>query len=273
MLDVAVLLSIGRHPASGRARHADRDARALQVALSLADVARVHAIHAGDPNETALRDYLGMGIDRLAVLAFDGDVSKPLADYLAQLRPAVVLTGSHAEWGEASGMLPYLIAESLGAQLVCAAVSVTLRGDTAHVVQALPRGGRRALRVALPVALTVDRGAPQARMSAFGPSRRGRIEVVALDPTAAGTPAMPEDWRQRPARVRPRRLPPVVGNAADRLRSIQSPRTGSGAKLQGADPVQAAQAIWQYLVQEGLAEAGPPSDTTSSRTLETPRTE
>jgi electron transfer flavoprotein beta subunit len=272
VLDIAVLLSVGRHPASGRARCAERDARALQVALSLADVARVHAIHAGDHDQPALRDYLGMGIDRLTVLALDGDVSKPLADHLAQLRPALVLTGSHAEWGEASGMLPYLVAQSLGAQLICEAASVTLSGDTAHVIQALPRGGRRALRVALPVTLTIDRGAPQARMSAFGPARRGQIEVVAMDSTV-GAPAMPEDWRRRPARVRPRRLAPVVGNAADRLRSIQSPRAGSGAKLQGADPVQSAQAIWQYLVQEGLAQADPATHTSASRTLETPRTE
>jgi electron transfer flavoprotein beta subunit len=267
MLDVAVLLSIGRHPASGRARPADLDARALQVALSLADVARVHAIHAGDPNEPALRNYLGMGIDSLTVLAFDGDVSQPLIDHLMQLRPAVVLTGSHAEWGEASGMLPYLIAQSLGTQLISGAVSVALRGDTARVVQATPRGGRRALRVALPLTLTVDRAAPDPRMSAYGPARRGRIQVLGMDPTL-GTPAFPDDWRERPARARPRRLARVQGSAAERLRSIQSPRAGSGTRLLGADPAQAAQAIWQYLVQEGLAEAEAPRGV-PSRTAET----
>src|ERR1700739_4428366 len=100
------------------------------MALSLADVARVHAIHAGDPDEPALRDYLGMGIDRLTVLPSEGDVSRPLADHLKQLRPAVVLAGRHAEWGEAGGMLPYLIARSLDSQLISDAVSITLRGDT-----------------------------------------------------------------------------------------------------------------------------------------------
>jgi electron transfer flavoprotein beta subunit len=272
VLDVAVLLSIGRHPASGRARSADRDARALQLALGLADVARVHAIHVGDPDEPALRDYLGMGIDRLTVLALDGDVSKPLSDYLSQLRPAVVLAGSHAEWGEASGMLPYLIAHCLDSQVIPDAVSIALHGDTARVIQAVPRGGRRALRAAFPLMLTVDRAAPEPRMSAFGPARRGRIQAVAMDPTLAA-PAMPVDWRERPGKVRPRRLPPVLGNAADRLRSIQSPRAGSGARVLGADPLQAARAIWQYLVQEGLAEAGPPPTASSSRTAETPRTE
>jgi electron transfer flavoprotein beta subunit len=256
MLDIAVLLSLGRHPASGRARAADRDCRALQIALSLADVARIHAIHAGDPNEPALRDYLGMGIDCLTVLAVDGDVFKPLTDHLARLRPAVVLTGSQAEWGEASGMLPYLIAQSLESHLVPDAVSITLRDDTARVIKAMPRGGRRALRVTLPLTLTVDRAAPEPRMSAYGPARRGRVEVSGIDPEFR-LPPMPADWRARPAKVRPRRLPTAQGSAADRLRSIQSPRTGSGARLLSADAVHAAEAIWQYLVQEGLTEADP----------------
>jgi electron transfer flavoprotein alpha/beta subunit len=48
-LDVAVLLSVGRHPASGRSRRADLDARALELALRLGNSVRLHAIHAGDP--------------------------------------------------------------------------------------------------------------------------------------------------------------------------------------------------------------------------------
>jgi electron transfer flavoprotein beta subunit len=253
VLDAAVLLSVGRHPATGRARHADLDARALQLALGLADEARVHAIHAGDPDEPALRDYLGMGIDRLTVLQFQGDVSTALADHLKQLHPAVVLAGSRAERGEASGMLPYVIAQALGAQVIADAVSITLRGDTARVIQALPRGGRRALRVALPLVLAVDRAGPPPRMSAYGPARRGQIGTITVD-QASAAPAIPADWLERPARGRPRRLPQVQGNAAERLRSIQSVRTGSGVRLVGADPAQAAQAIWEYLLKEGLAE-------------------
>jgi electron transfer flavoprotein beta subunit len=256
VLDAVVLLSVGRHPATGRARHADLDARALQMALGLAPDTRVHAIHAGDPNEPALRDYLGMGIDRLTVLAVQGDVYTALAEHLKRLRPAVVLAGSRAERGEASGMLPYVIAQALEAQVIADAVSITPRGDTARVVQALPRGGRRALRVALPVVLTVDRAAPPPRMSAYGPARRGQIGTIMVD-QATVAPAIPADWLERPARARPRRLPQVQGSAAERLRSIQSVRTGSGTRLVGADPAQAAEAIWQYLLKEGLAQVEP----------------
>jgi electron transfer flavoprotein beta subunit len=260
--DVAVLLSVGRHPASGRARHADLDARALQLALSLGNEACVQAIHAGDPEEPALREYLGMGIDSLTVLALQGDVSGALAEHLKQLRPAVVLAGSRAERGEASGMLPYVIAQALDAQLIVDAASITLRGDTARVIQALPRGGRRALRVALPLVLTVDRAGPQPRMSAYGPARRGQIRTIVAD-RASPEPALPADWLERPARARPRRLQQLQGSAAERLRSIQSVRTGSGMRLVGADPAEAARAIWQYLLKEGLAEVQPAPDAAS----------
>jgi len=256
VVDIAVLLSVGRHAASGRARRADLDARALELALGLADTARVHAIHAGDPQEPALREYLGMGIGRLTVLPATGcDVAPVLTHHLRALRPAVVLAGQCAENGEASGMLPYLIAQALGSQLVAGAVSITLRGDAARVVQALPRGARRALRIALPVTLTLDRAGPEARMSAFAPARRGQIQVAEADPSATG-PAMPSDWRRQPARARPRRLRTLVAaSAAERLRSIQPMRASAGTRLVDVDAEQAARAIWQYLLDQALVDA------------------
>ena len=261
-LDVAVLLSVGRHPASGRRVCADLDARALELALGLDNPARVHAIHAGDPAEPALRDYLGMGIGELTVLAArDCDVADPLADHLRRLRPAVVLAGSRAECGEASGMLPYQLAHLLGWRLIANAVSIASRDGGARVIQALPRGGRRAVQAGLPLLLTVDRAAAAARMSAYGAARRGRIRTVALEPGDCSAPSIPADWLERPARVRPRRLRALVqSSAAERLRSIQSMRAGSGTKLLNLDPQQAARAIWQYLLHEGLAEAGMPSE-------------
>ena len=39
---IAVLVSVGRHPASGRARRADRDARAIELALRLSPSAPLH---------------------------------------------------------------------------------------------------------------------------------------------------------------------------------------------------------------------------------------
>jgi electron transfer flavoprotein beta subunit len=271
VLEVAVLLSVGRHPASGRALRADLDGRALELALGLDGIAHVHAIHAGDPAEPALRDYLGMGIAELTVLkAPDGDVADALAEYLEQLRPDVLLCGSRAERGESSGMLPYRLAHRLGSHLVVNAVSIAPDGDAARVIQALPRGGRRALRVALPLTLTVDRAAPAARMSAYGPARRGRIREIPVESIRSGAgaaPSLPPDWRERPARVRPRRLRTLAqGTAAERLRGAQAIRAGTGARVVGADAGQAARAIWQYLLDEGLAgEASAPASTSLQR--------
>jgi electron transfer flavoprotein beta subunit len=274
MADVAVLLSVGRHPASGRPRRAERDARALELALGQREDARVHAIHAGDPSEPALRDYLGMGLDRLTVLTSgrpaaaaevrEGgaapDIEPILVGHLRRLHPGVVLCGAAAESGEAGGMLPYRLAEALSAQLVANVVSFTLRGDTARVIQALPRGAREALRVKLPVVLTVDRAAAEPRMSAFGPARRGLIDVVQVDvpPTAGSPAAAAPDWIERPARVRPRRLRTMgQGSAGERLRAIQSVRAGAGNRLQGLGPREAARAIWQFLIDEQLLSPGP----------------
>ncbi len=59
-LEVTVLVSIGRHPVTGRARRADQDARGVELARSLAD-AEVSLLHAGElaeASEPALRGYL-----------------------------------------------------------------------------------------------------------------------------------------------------------------------------------------------------------------------
>ncbi|HYM28645.1 MAG TPA: hypothetical protein VET66_10870 [Steroidobacteraceae bacterium] len=269
MPDVAVLLSIGRHPASGRPRRADRDARALQLALAERDdpriAARVHAIHAGEVDaaaEEALRDYLGQGIDRVTVLTGAGpDVEAALVEHLRRLKPAVILTGAVAERGDCSGMLPYRLAEALGAQIVANAVSFSLHGDTARVVQALPRGARQALRMRPPFVLTVDGAAPEPRMSAFGPARRGSIQAVPALRPALPAPAQTVEWAERPARPRPRRLRTMgPASAAERLRRISAVGSGatSGQRLQSLEPQQAAQAIWQYLLDQGLLAAGAP---------------
>jgi electron transfer flavoprotein beta subunit len=270
MAEIVVLVSIGRHPESGRPRRADLDARALELALQCAHddgdarhaangrAPSVSALHAGDPGEAALRDYLGMGLQRLTVLTGIGaDAEAALSEYLRSKRPEVVLCGAAAETGESSGMLPYRVAEALGTSIVAHAVSISLNPDarTARVVQALPRGARRALRVPLPVVLTVGSAAHPARMSAYARARRGSIEVVRLDavPQAEQQVCEKARWIERAARARPRRLRALdTASAAERLRLISAARTGIGARLDGSDPQAAARAIWRFLRERGL---------------------
>jgi electron transfer flavoprotein beta subunit len=250
-IDIAVLLSIGRHPSSGRARRADGDARALEMALRLGSAARIHAIHAGDPDEPALADYLGMGLESLTVLKqpAGSDILPALINRLRELSPGLVLAGPAAERGESSGMLPYLLARALGLNLAAAIADMAPANGGIDALQALPRGRRRKLFVPLPSLLTVDRAAPAPRQSAFARARRGRILV--LD-TAVG-PDGAIDAREIPARVKPRRLKIMTGaTAAERLRAATEMQAGAGKLMVDPPPAEAARAIYDYLRAEGI---------------------
>lgn len=249
--DVAVLVSVGRHPVSGRPQRADADARALELALRLTQRDALHVIHAGDPADLSLRDYLGMGVPALTVLRQPPGVNvlEPLASYLAQLRLALVLTGTQTEQGEGSGLLPYALARRLGAVLVAAVTGVEVIGTQMDVLQALPRGRRRRLSVTAPCVLTVERSAPVARQSAYARARRGTIEV--LDVPAG--PAPPPSARVQPARPRPRRLRVATGGSAtDRLRALTETQSAGGRQLVHPSPDEAAAAILNYLVTERI---------------------
>lgn len=250
-LDIAVLLSIGRHPASGRNCRADSDARALEMALRLGPAARLHAIHAGDQNEPALADYLGMGLESLTVLRQPAgvDVLPALAEHLVGLKPGLLLMGSAAEQGEGSGLLSYLLSRRLGANLLPAIAEIALDERGIEALQALARGRRRKLKASLPCVVTVDRAAAGPRQSAFAKARRGRIVVLDY-PTG---PAEFLDAQEIPARVKPRRLKIVTGgSAAERLRAVTEMRTGRGKLLIDPPAEEAAQAIYDYLLAEGI---------------------
>lgn len=249
---IAVLVSVGRHPASARSRRAERDARALELALRLSPATKPLVIHAGDPHEPALREYLGMGIDTLTVLDLPpaADPIPALVEHLKILRPQLVLAGTTAESGESSGVLPYAVAAAIGAALAADIADFVLAGDRLDLLQALPRGRRRRLSTMLPAVITVGAAAPPARPFAFGPARRGRIEVV----EAAVVPDVERaGWQLRPARARPKRLKVASGgSAAERLRAATEIAAGRGRLLVHPPPDEAARAIWDYLRDEGI---------------------
>lgn len=242
---IAVLLSCGCHPVSGRPRMNPGCARAAELALTaaaaLAPGAELHALHVGDPANPALRDYLGLGLDRLTVLDPGGDCDALplLARTLATLRPRLILCGDRAETGEGSGMLPYALAAQLGLPVLAGLVETD--GRTA-LQQAAPRVlNRHALdRAAVLVAAPQ---APPARPMAFARARAGRIEILPV----AGTPdPLLAAVETRPARTRPRRIAgaghPGTGHGS----------AGSGPALTGLDPEQAAARIADFLQQHGL---------------------
>ena len=250
-IDVAVLLSVGRHPASLRNRAAAADARALELALRLGDGVRIRALHAGDPAEPALRDYLAMGIESLTVLRqpAGSDVLPALAADLTEHRPQLVLAGVAAEIGQGSGMLPYLLAQALSATLLPNIAGLSMTGGGIAALQALLRGRRRSLRAPLPTLATVSAAAPAPRPWAFARARRGRIETIDLP---AG-PQISGDAREQPARPKPRRLKLATsGSATERLRAATELQAGHGRLLVDPSPEEAAAAIYDYLLEEGI---------------------
>ena len=252
-LNIITLVSIGAHPSSGRARRAEQDARAVELGLRLAG-ARLQLLHAGDPQEEALRAYLGMGLNQLKVLeqAPGGDALPALADYLSDAGAQLVLTGSQAETGEGSGMLPFLLAEKLGWPLVVGLAAVEkVENGVAQVLQALPRGQRRRLKVRLPFLASVDNAAPTARQSAFGPARRGRIEAEAIEPVADSLLA---EAQLQPARPRPKRLKVIKAKTgAERMKAATAKAAGGGGQvLKDASPQAGAEAIFKLLLDEGV---------------------
>jgi electron transfer flavoprotein beta subunit len=257
MVDIAVLLSVGSHPASGRARRAPLDAQALELALRLVEsghATRIHALYAGNPAEPALRDYLGMGLDRLEVLetaaAPGADPVPALTARLRELAPTLILSGAVAEGGEDSGMVPYLIAQALNRTLVPDIVGIDLTGAEAALTQALPRGQRRLVTAIPPLVATLHSSAPAARQSAFARARRGTIDArqvtACQDEFLAECTVRP--WRARPKLMRVQR----GGSALDRMKAATETKTGQGRLMVQPTPDEAASAIYDCLVQQGM---------------------
>ncbi|MDJ0933001.1 electron transfer flavoprotein subunit beta [Breoghania sp.] len=242
MIKVAVLLSLVLHPASGLARCAGLDARALELALRMPG-AEIHAVHAGDPEAPALRDYLGMGLESLTVLACSAgcDPVPALIARFREIKPNLVLTGMRAEAGEQSGMVPYLISEALGTSLLCDAADVACEGETARVVQALSHGRRREVSVRLPSVLLVNEAGPVPRAPAFAKARRGQIlSFAASNPDDAFLAASEmHPWWARPKRM----AMPGGGSALERMKAMTEAKAGEGRLLVGPQPEEAAAAI------------------------------
>ena len=261
---VAVLLSIGQHPVTARARRADQDARALELALQLnhADVSPLHVGQLNEQNEAALRSYLGMGISQIKLIE-NSDILLGLEQGVRESQANIVLCGSRAETGEGSGLVPYLLAKKLGWPIVSGLVSIEkLDQGSVTLLQALPRGQRRKLKVSLPALLTVDPAATAARQSAFGPAQRGAITPQKLLSTEAISSTEIKNnlelhstlWQFQPAKKRPKRLKIIKATSArDRFKAAAAKADASGGKVfQGVSADDAANEIIKLLLEEGV---------------------
>ncbi|WP_221796261.1 electron transfer flavoprotein subunit beta [Oceanobacter mangrovi] len=275
-LTITTLVSVGQHPKSGRARVADQDAKALELALSLsagkgtaavgkgeagAGKSQINLIHAGTATaeqQLVLRGYLGMGVGQMRVLKqSDGaDVIPVLVDAVRKSGSDVVLTGSRAEAGEGSGMTPYLVAQSLGWPMVPAAVEITAVGSGEfEILQALPRGQRRLLKVRAPFVASIDAAAAEARQTAWAAGQRGALEHMTL---SSNDDAVLAEAAVEPARKRPKRIARAkkAKTAADRFKAATAKSASKGgAVLVKESAEEKAEAIYQMLLSQGVLKA------------------
>lgn len=250
-VNVISLVSVGRHPQSGRARRAEQDGRAVELGLKLAGK-NLTVVHAGNPQEPVLRQYAGMGLSSLTVLeqAQGCDALPALVSFLKENSANIVLTGVRSENGESSGMLPYLLADQLNWPLVPRVADiVSISAESAEVLLALPRGQRRSVIVTLPFIASVDNAAQEARQTAFGPGLRADFHVLAMDTVVDEATHL---WKISAAKPRPKRLKVVKAKtAADRMKAATAKPVGSGGKImENETSEEKAKAIFDLLREE-----------------------
>ncbi len=258
---IIALVSVGLHPKSGRARRADQDARAVELGLSLSGNAleMLHVGNADNADNDALRSYLGMGLEEMTVLeqGAGSSLSETLGDYVKTKMPDIVLSGVRAESGDSSGMTPYQLAEQLQWPMVSSIADIVkIEGGEAEVLQALPRGQRRILKVALPFIASVDGAAAGPRQSAFGPASRGSMCTIAASVQEQAEPSHDAalDVQRAPARKRAKRMKIAKAKtAADRFKAATVKSQASGGQVIKDKPArEQAQAILSLLLEEGV---------------------
>ncbi len=171
--NISVLVSVGQHPISGAARYCRNDAIGLSLGLKLAETLSAHVdvlsatgfAKPGNPalaEYLALSDYFALGAQELKVVAIEAgeNIVPGLVESLKTANPDLILTGSRAENGEDSGLLPYLLAEKLGLPIIANVLEIKPIDTGLEVLQFLPKGKRRRVVVALPAVVVVHPLAP-----------------------------------------------------------------------------------------------------------------
>ena len=252
---IATLVSVGKHPVSGEPRHCRNDSLALTVGLELAKsaAAQLEVLHAGNADNSALADYLALGATQIDVIpaAADADIVDSLAAKL--MRTDLILTGSRAENGQDSGLLPYLVAAKLGLPLVANALAVKPTADGVEVLQFLPKGKRRRVTVQLPAVVAIHPLAPVELRYAYARQVLGKISALPVPAYTAITASNDMQWQTQPAIRKPNKLKAQEKKAghARMLSAIVSENKGGVVVNEGAS-VEKAQVILAYLREHRL---------------------
>lgn len=248
---VVVLLSAGRHPATGEPCPVPVELQAIALARRIAGAGgTVEGLHAGG-RDAAVLDALGHGIDRLTLVGV-GVADDPLGALAATLEgrmPYLILAGRRGRGGADGGLLPYRLARALGWPIVADAIVAEFAGGETRVTQAQPRGGRRAATVRGAAVITVHPAAPAPLPYVHRARLAGRVSEAA---GPALTPAMmPEGIEIRPYRARPKLIGDVGGggSAEARLQAVSETRDAGGRVLRHPSPDEAAEAILHFVAR------------------------
>lgn len=252
---ITTLISASRHPVSGEPRHCHNDSLAMAIGLEIAKSvsAEHHVLHAGNPDNKALNEYLALGAGQIDVI--------PISDYTdvvdclaAQLNHVdLILTGSRAESGEDSGLLPYLVAEKLGIPLVVNALAIKSSANTIEVLQFLPKGKRRNVTVKLPAIIAIHPLAPASLKFAYAKQISGEIKSLPVPYLSTLTNDHQTQWQTQAAIRKPIKLKaPENKSGHERMLSAISSESKGGAVVNNGNSVEKAQVILGYLREHRL---------------------
>ncbi len=263
--NIAALVSVGRHPVSGEARHCRNDSLAMTLGLALTshlnatetNTVSFKVLHAGNANNTALKDYLALGASHIDMI--DVAAESLIIDALAAnlTNTDLILTGSRAENGLDSGMLPYQLAEKLGFSLVANALAIqqTTDGLTGglEVLQFLPKGKRRSVTVQLPAVIVVHPLAPVELRHAYARQVTGTINQQASPLTHATPQEKTLKWQTETILRKPIKLKARENKSghARMLSATVSENKGGAVVIEG-NSVEKAQVILGYLREHRL---------------------
>ncbi|KAA0972538.1 electron transfer flavoprotein subunit beta [Aureimonas fodinaquatilis] len=246
-MKAVVLLSAARHPETGNPQPQQEELQAIALANALQ--AETLGLYAGNDLQ-AVAPALGHGLTQIEHLAIPDslDVLPALQARLNDIKPALVLAGGRSG-RDATGMLPYLLAQAMGWPVLANIAAISVDGDAFVLDQALGKGQRRRIHQTGPLLVTVHSSALAAMPFAFARQRRGVISELAADGP---------DWQQelveRPLRPRPRlmRNTALGGSAAERLKAATEAASGDGELLIAPEAEHAARAILAHLRKLGL---------------------
>jgi electron transfer flavoprotein beta subunit len=251
-MKITVLVSAGKHPVSGQPRHCRNDSLALQIGLNLTQnlAGDLKVLHAGEPNNTALQDYLALGAKQIDVIPADNVVE----NLAAQLKNVdLVLTGTRAENGEDSGLLPYLLAAKLNMPVVADALEITMRenkleNNQLEILQFLPKGQRRRVLVSLPAVVAVHPSAAVTLNFIYARQNLGSISTL----SASNATTKPSQWHLEKARKPIKLVASTTLTGHERLMASISSKAKGGAVVNEGNNVEKAQVILAYLREHQL---------------------